>query len=202
MLKINITLKDNQKLYFTSDLHLGHRNVIRFCDRPYENEKQMNQCLIDNWNSTITNNDIVFILGDLVWFNDSHAIKRLFEKLNGQEIYVIPGNHDQMKSYHRVDDPRIKLVNDICTLYVSTENNRYTKNIIEIVCCHYPLMTWAHRELGAINLFGHIHSGWLRSIEAFDQMLPLWKGQQYDVGVDNNNYHPVSLDDILTELNK
>lgn len=48
MLKINITLKDNQKLYFTSDLHLGHRNVIRFCDRPYENEKQMNQCLIDN----------------------------------------------------------------------------------------------------------------------------------------------------------
>ena len=202
MLKLNINLKENQKLYFTSDLHLGHRNVIRFCCRPYDNEKEMDKALINNWNNTVTNNDIIVIAGDLFWFNDSHKIKKVLESLNGEKIYIVPGNHDQMKSYYRVEDPRIEIITDITHIRLTTDDKRYYLDQFEIVVSHYPLMTWAHRDRGAINLFGHIHSGWLRDLDAFDQMLPLWKGQQYDIGVDNNNYKPVSFDDVLIELNK
>ena len=202
MLKLEINLRENQKLYFTSDLHLGHRNIIRFCCRPYTNEKIMDKALIDNWNNTVTSNDIVVIAGDLFWFNDSHRIKKVLESLNGEKIYIVPGNHDQMKSYHRVEDPRIEIITDITHIRLTTDDKRYYLDQFEIVVSHYPLMTWAHRDRGALNLFGHIHSGWLRDAEGFDQNLHLYEGLQYDVGVDNNNYKPVSFDEILIELNK
>jgi calcineurin-like phosphoesterase family protein len=60
-------------------------------------------------------------------------------------------------------------------------------------------MTWSHRDKGAINLFGHIHSG-PRSENDYDQDLPLWTGQQLDVGVDNQNYTPISFEDVLFQL--
>jgi calcineurin-like phosphoesterase family protein len=60
-------------------------------------------------------------------------------------------------------------------------------------------MTWSHRDRGAINLFGHIHSG-PRSENDYDQDLPLWSGQQLDVGVDNQNYTPVSFEEVLYQL--
>ena len=47
--KLNITINDNQKIFFSSDQHFGHRNVINFCDRPYADVKEMNQSLIDNY---------------------------------------------------------------------------------------------------------------------------------------------------------
>ena len=61
-------------------------------------------------------------------------------------------------------------------------------------------MTWAHRERGSINLFGHIHSGLRRPDGDVDQDLPLWSGQQLDVGVDNQEYTPVSFEDVLFQL--
>ena len=60
-------------------------------------------------------------------------------------------------------------------------------------------MTWSHRDKGAINLFGHIHSG-NRCENDYDQDLPLWSGQQLDVGIDNQNYTPVSFEDVLYQL--
>ena len=69
MEKLHIRLEQNQKVWFTSDLHLGHRNVIRFCDRPFKDEKEMGEKLIENWNNTVGENDIVFVLGDTFWFN-------------------------------------------------------------------------------------------------------------------------------------
>ena len=84
MKKLHITLQENQKLWFTSDLHFGHRNVINFCDRPFSNEKEMGESLINNWNETVSENDVVFILGDVFWFNDSRSIKKCLDKLNGK----------------------------------------------------------------------------------------------------------------------
>ena len=86
--KLHIELKKDQGLFFTSDLHFGHKNVIKFCNRPWQDEKEMNSGLIDNWNSVVSNNDIVFVLGDTFWFNDSHSIKKVISKLNGKDIYI------------------------------------------------------------------------------------------------------------------
>lgn len=199
--KLNITLTPTQKIFFSSDQHFGHRNVLRFCGRPYRDEKEMGQALIDNWNSVVTNDDIVVSMGDFFWFNDSHSIKKCIDKLNGKEIYLVLGNHDKRESFRRVTDERFHIVDGITHIFLRCEDeNRWYQKTFEIVCCHYPLMTWSHRDRGAINLFGHIHSGWLRSCDDYDQNLPLWRGQQLDVGVDNQNFTPVSFEDVLAQL--
>lgn len=193
--KLHIKLQKDQELFFTSDLHFGHRNVIRFCSRPWKDEKEMNKGLIDNWNSVVSNNDIVFILGDTFWFNDSHSIKRVISKLNGKDIYILPGNHDDFSSWHRVDDPRIHLCSDTVVLWLQFEGR---KKIFEIWMNHYPLMTWPHREGGSIQLFGHIHSQEGKN-EGVDQDLPLHKNQM-DVGCDRWGWKPISIENIMNHL--
>ena len=193
--KLHIKLEKDQGLFFTSDLHFGHRNVIKFCNRPWQDEKEMNSGLIDNWNSVVGNNDIVFVLGDTFWFNDSHSIKKVISKLNGKDIYVLPGNHDDFSGWYRIDDPRIHLCSDTVVLWLQFEGR---KKIFEIWMNHYPLMTWPHREGGSIQLFGHIHSQ-EGKYDGVDQDLPLHKNQ-IDVGCDRWGWKPISIEDIMVKL--
>lgn len=190
MQKLHLTIEKDQHIWFTSDLHFGHRNVLKFCDRPWNDEKEMGNGLIENWNNTVGDNDIVFILGDVFWFNDSHSIKKVLSKLKGKNIYIIPGNHDDFKSYHRVDDDRINLCEDVVVTWITREG----KKLQEIWLSHYPMMTWPHRENGAYQFFGHIHSKPDKN-EGVDQDLPLhWN--QLDVGCDYWDYKPVSLETL------
>lgn len=192
MQKIHIDLERGQKIYFTSDLHFGHRNVLRFCNRPWTDEKEMGPALIANWNAVVSDNDIVFVLGDTFWFNDSRAIKKTLSQLKGKTIYIIPGNHDEFEHYHRVDDPRIILCHDVVCCWV-TQDGRKKR---EIWMSHYPMMTWPHRENGALQFFGHIHSNPDRD-EGVDQDLPLhWN--QADVGCDFWKWTPIDLDTLVT----
>ena len=198
--KLNIMLTPTQKIFFSSDQHFGHRNVVKFCARPFVDEKAMGKQLIENWNSVVGPDDIVVTMGDLFWFNDSHAIKKCIAKLNGKEIYIVLGNHDKRESFRRITDGRFHILDGISHIYLRCEDEtRWYQKTFEIVCSHYPLMTWAHRDKGAINLFGHIHSG-PRSLADYDQDLPLWIGQQLDVGVDNQEYTPISFEDLLFKL--
>lgn len=193
MQKIHIELEKGQTIWFTSDLHFGHRNVLKFCSRPWEDEKTMDPALIENWNNVVSDNDIVFVLGDTFWFNDSRGIKKVLSQLKGKDIYILPGNHDDFTSYHRVDDPRIHLCADVVACWITEEN----KPKREIWMSHYPMMTWPHRENGAYQFFGHIHSHPDRD-EGVDQDLPLhWN--QCDVGCDYWDYTPVSLE-VLEEF--
>lgn len=197
MKKLHITLQENQKIWFTSDLHFGHRNVIRFCERPFEDEKQMGLKLIEYWNDTVGDNDIVFVLGDTFWFNDSRNIKKVLSSLNGKNIYILPGNHDDFEAYHRVDDHRITLLDDVNVMWLETEDNRgWKKKTYEVWLSHYPMMTWPHRDNGAFQFFGHIHSKPNR-LEGVDQDLPLHYNQ-LDVGCDYWNYKPVNFEELKT----
>ena len=199
MEKLNIKLELGQNLFFTSDLHFGHRNVLKFCNRPWEDEKQMAQGLINNWNSVVTDNDIVFVLGDTFWFNDSRTIKKILGQLNGKEIYIIPGNHCDFDAYHRVDDPRIHLCQDIVCLWLTSadfDRRHWHRKTMEIWMQHYPMSTWPHRENGALHLFGHIHSQEGKT-EGVDQDLILhWN--QADAGCDYWGWKPVLFEDVLT----
>ena len=198
--KLNITLKPEQKIFFSSDQHFGHRNVVKFCNRPYADEKEMGKALIENWNNVVGPDDIIVTMGDFFWFNDSQSIKKVVNQLNGT-IYMVLGNHDKKESFRRCDPEKLIILDGISHIFLRCEDeNRWYEKTFEIVCCHYPLMTWSHRDRGAINLFGHIHSGWMRSCDDYDQMLPLWRGQQLDVGVDNQNFTPVVFEDVLAQL--
>ena len=191
MQKLHIEISPGQKIWFTSDLHLGHRNVIRFCDRPFADEKEMGRGLIQNWNNTVGDNDIVFVLGDTFWFNGSHEIKKVLSQLKGKDIYILPGNHDDFEHYYRVDDMRIHLCADVVTCWITEE----CKPKREVYLQHCPASTWPHRENGAYHFFGHIHSQ-PDKFDGVDQDLPLhWN--QADVGCDYWEWKPVELDTLI-----
>lgn len=196
--KVLIKVEKNQQIFFTSDLHFGHRNVLRFCNRPFENTKEMEKSLIGNWNSVVNDNDVVFILGDIMWFDSRTDAKRVLEQLKGKEIHIVPGNHDNLTNFEYLSERFI--VHDSCvTLLIETFNG---KN--EIFLCHFPLATWPHYEQNALHFFGHIHSGPVSDaeIDVIGKDLVVKDGLCYDVGVDNNNYTPIEIRDVYKKLNK
>jgi len=79
------------KIFITSDHHFFHGNIIKYCNRPFKNYKEMNECLIERWNATVGKNDIVFHLGDFAWRGKAKEIR---ERLNGT-IILVKGNHDK-----------------------------------------------------------------------------------------------------------
>ncbi len=82
------------KILFTSDLHFGHKNVLRFDSRPYFTVDEMDKALIDNWNNKAKPGDTVYVLGDMFWNSDPKYVQDILKALNGQ-IVLIKGNHDK-----------------------------------------------------------------------------------------------------------
>lgn len=90
-----------QQIFVTSDLHLGHANIIKYCHRPFKDVYDMNRTLVYNWNSTIRKDDIVYFLGDLAYSKSPYTDSWL-HKLNGK-ITFIKGNHDESNSIELLD---------------------------------------------------------------------------------------------------
>lgn len=204
MERILVKVEKNQKVFFTSDLHFGHKNICKptFANRPWDDVKQMGAGLISRWNSVVTSNDIVFVLGDVFWFNNSKEIKKITEQLNGKMIYIVPGNHDDVSAYHRVDPDRVVVLDSEVMLHLQGVFQEKPSKMLEMYLSHCPMATWPHRERGSVNLFGHIHSGPRVNPENSDADITLWKGMQYDVGVDNNDYTPISLAQVFVKLSE
>ena len=68
------------KVWFTSDLHFHHRNICRYCNRPYNSLEEMHEALITNWNSVVKEDDTVFLLGDM-GFCGYEKLKELLSRL-------------------------------------------------------------------------------------------------------------------------
>lgn len=185
--------RDNKKIFFTSDTHFGHRNIIeRFVFRPFKDAKEMGEALIANWNSVVSDNDIVFHLGDFVWWEGRHEAKKLINKLNGT-IYLIPGNHDKKRNFELCDPEKLIICDDVTVLH--TDYNK-----LNIVMCHYPLMCYSQSEKDNFyQFFGHIHSLPHTKMTEFGRPLPIIRGRYLDVGCDRHNYTPQELDDLVRE---
>ena len=87
------SIEQAEQVYMISDLHLGHANIIRYCDRPFRNVEEMNRTLIRNWNAVINPEDIVCYLGDLCFGRNSGDPKAWLRRLAGQ-VVLIRGSHD------------------------------------------------------------------------------------------------------------
>lgn len=158
------------KYFFTADWHNYHANVINFCNRSFKDIKEMEECLLDNHNSMVNKNDMVFFLGDIAMTKNG-AIS-ILEKINGK-IYYTLGNHD------------IKF-NSVLKEYCVVVKDIYDTKIYDqkITMCHYAMRVWNCSHYGSWNIHGHSH-GTLPAI-----------GLQYDCGVDNNNYKPISFEEL------
>jgi len=159
--------------WFTADTHFNHSKIIKYCNRPFINVERMDEKLIFNWNSCINPKDIVYHLGDFSWGKE----ELYFNQLNGIKHLII-GNHDKRKD---VLKKLFVSVNSI--LEVTTEENH-------IVLSHFAMRVWSRSHYNSWHLFGHSH-GCLSSY-----------GKSFDVGVDCNNFTPVSYDQIKEKMSK
>ena len=163
-------------IWFTSDLHLNHRAVVSMCGRPFKTVDEMNDILIRNFNERVKKNDIVYILGDIAHRTPVIEVNNFISRLNGKKI-LCKGNHDK-----RYDSSLFEGIYDFLEISVHGVN---------ISLMHYPMMSWPKSRHGSIHLHGHIHSkGDYNLQQKEDGIL------RYDVGVDANNFYPVSITEI------
>ena len=166
--------------WFTSDLHIGHKNIIKYCSRPFADVAAMNEALIANWNAVVAPDDTVYDLGDFAFCTSSGYALEVLRQLNGQH-HLVRGNHEEAA---------------LASGYVFASR---TDGIAEIeiegqaiVLCHYALREWHHALRGVWHLFGHTHA----NLGPF--------GKSVDVGVDNAKnvvpggaaYRPVSFAEV------
>ena len=87
-------------IYFTSDLHFDHANIIKLCNRPFNSVQEMNESIIYNWNNKVNFSDMVYILGDITMNKDPEVARKYIERLNGSKV-LIQGNHDYFVKNYR-----------------------------------------------------------------------------------------------------
>lgn len=182
------TLDD--RVWFTSDSHYHHQAILQYCQRPFSNIEEMDEALINNWNATVGPDDTVYHLGDFV-FGGAQLIRKYRERLNGK-IHLILGNHDLRNIKDSVRDCFEEI---IFQKNIKMEGDK----IYDVVMNHYPFLSFPglyHSD--HIQLFGHVHSRPNNTGLDADR-LHLLKNQ-YDVGVDNNFYKPVSFKEICQQL--
>jgi len=163
-------------IYFTSDLHLGHKGIITMQNRPFVNVEEMNRTIINNYNSCVNKDDTVYILGDISHHMTVEAVNEIITLLKGKK-YLIKGNHD--KKYDE------RLFEEICDF------KEIAVNGTNLALMHYPMLSWPKIRRGGIQLHGHIHGDENYNIQNREQGI-----KRYDVGVDANQFVPISIKQI------
>lgn len=152
--------------WFTSDEHYGHEKIIKYSNRPFINIKEMNGAIIDNFNSKVSKDDITIHAGDFCWSKNQREAHFDYISKLNGSHIFLVGSHDHW------------LPSSAKYIW----RKRFNGNLL--VVCHYAMRTWECSHYNSWQLFGHSH-GRLETC-----------GKQYDIGVDNNNYSPVSYNQI------
>ena len=168
------------KIWFTSDTHFFHDKVVEYSQRPFASVEEMNEELIARWNSVVHRDGIVFHLGDFC-FGKPDKWNHILDRLKGR-IYLVLGNHDAGHISEEVAE-RFEAVAFQMRLNVNGQ---------KIYLNHFPFLSYSGDNHGTWQLFGHIHSNQQESNIIDKHRLSMLLPSQYDVGVDNNNYTPVS----------
>ena len=174
-----LNIEDPDKLFLTSDSHLGHFNICKYCHRPFQSRSEMDQTLIKNWNTVVPEDGIVVHCGDfmLPHNEDIKEYNKYLNQLHGR-VLLLRGNHD-LASLDWVSDKLIA-VRDQAMIVVDG---------VKIFAQHYPCAAFN----GDYHVYGHIHTladGTCYGIDG--DVTKVMRKNTYDVGVDQNGYTPVS----------
>ena len=186
------TEKDDDKMIFTSDNHFCHENIIKYCKRPFRDVEENDDELIYRWNEKVPEDGIVFHLGDVA-FGDPNRVDKILEQLHGK-IYLVIGNHDwrRIVNQHKW---RFELMTQQINMKIGKRH---------IILNHYPMLAFSgawRGEDATYQLFGHVHTSPYTD-EGLDQArMKMLFTSQYDVGVDNNDFTPVSWKEVDQIIN-
>lgn len=153
--------------FFIADEHYFHSNIIRFCDRPFQNVEDMNEAIIENSNSVVKKDDTVIHAGDFTLLRNRKKIQKyLIDRLNGHHIFL-KGSHDywlpKNKSLQR---------------WEGMIDSHY------VVVDHYAMHMWARSHYNSWHLYGHSHKDLRLS------------GKRHCISADNTDFYPLSFEQI------
>lgn len=167
-------------IYFIADTHFGHENIIKHCDRPFNDVDEMDNTILENINKVVKPKDILWHLGDFAWHNPKNYV----DNIRCNNIYILHGNHDVSNKRNLV-----KLHKDG---HIRYHHYKYSSVICDLKwhghkfkLCHYPLDSWESMQHGSIHLHGHTHGNSSKM------------NNRIDVGVDVTDYKPISILDVL-----
>lgn len=180
-------MKDST-IWLTSDTHFNHDRDFIWSPRGFQNVTEMNEAIITKWNETVSENDIVYHLGDVIMGEDLQSGLKIVKSLKGQKILAI-GNHDT--------DARIKAFLTNHLFQTATMGYRLKASKRTLILTHYPTITANGDDVRTINLFGHTH----QTTNFFEDENGIRK-YMYHVGVDSHNCNLVNLEEILNIYNK
>jgi calcineurin-like phosphoesterase family protein len=189
-----ITIDKPESIFFISDHHFGHHNIIKHAQRPFTTTEEMNDTMIRNWNERVKTKDTVFHLGDLTLNSNAQVY---LEQLNGHiRILTLEWHHDKAWLKKQKNKPALKsksglevtLLPPLVLLKVNAF--RIDKFALPISLSHYPLAEWEASHHGGWQLHGHSHGNYRDP-----------KGRAcVDVGVDPIGFYPVSLLELKKRL--
>jgi len=161
-------------IYFTADQHFGHRNIIKYCNRPFSTPEEMDDRIIKNHNASVEKNDDVYMLGDLSMSMQKETLAMYVKQLNGRK-HLILGNHDRLKN-----------IRDYINIGFTSVHTPFLK-VEEFICVHDPALSQA--DISGQFLCGHIHNLFVKQRNCFN------------VGVDVHDFYPISINFIREALN-
>ena len=161
-----------RNIWFTADYHIGHANIIKYTSRPFQDVEEMDEAIMENFDSIVGKNDIVFFLGDIA-FGEDLAGRILGLMMQKAEVHFIIGNHD--RKYLKTISGMANSVNDILDIEIDGQ---------PITLCHYAMRVWHKSHFDSWMLYGHTHG----------RLPPA--GKQWDVGIDNNRFLPISYETV------
>ena len=195
--------------FFSSDGHWGHNNILRYCpDRPWKTVEEMNEGLINNWNSVVTQDDVVYYIGDFSMA--FRPVETITKRLLGEK-HLLVGNHDWAHPLHkksRTPGGRQQWIDKYLEAgwdSVLVETELLLQNGVKARLNHLPYLEeggdedqrhakWRPVDDGTLLLCGHVHQNWLmRSTKKGTPMI--------NVGVDcNPHFRPWSEDEICNMI--
>jgi calcineurin-like phosphoesterase family protein len=167
------------QIWFTSDNHFGHANIIKFCHRPFDDVDEMNAEMIKRWNEKVAPEDLVYHLGDFALM-PTQKLRQLIAQLNGK-IHLIVGNHE--KAALGCTDC-FEWVKDTYELKVEDKDAKGSQRLI--VLLHYAMRVWNKSHNGSWHLYGHSHGSLPDDISSLS----------FDVSVDCHDFYPISYQEV------
>ena len=171
-------------IYYTADLHLGHLGIISMCQRPFRNLEEMHRTIIQNWNTRITSEDEVYIVGDVAYRCQIPDLETYLKQLPGHKHLII-GNHDR----HNIKSEQFRAYFESITNYAEIRDQ---KN--KVILCHYPILEWNGFFRGTYHIYGHIHNSQNMANQIMEQ-LP----HAFNAGMDCNGFMPRTLAELIAE---
>jgi calcineurin-like phosphoesterase family protein len=171
-------------IFFTSDHHFGHNNVIKHAKRPFADADEMDEEMIRRWNSVVRKGDTVYHVGDVGMCNPI-KLRASLDRLNG-DIHLVTGNHDPNNALKPACFDRFTSVQSYLEVFVGDKEAHKGRRLICLF--HYACRTWNSKHYGTWHLFGHSHG----------KMPP--HGLSFDLSVDCHDFYPLSYAQVKAKM--